>query len=326
MGGKIGVKSIKQEAISSTMKKYPQLSNADRVNRLEPLIGSIRMVLDTDTYNEVDDQFALVYALGSPERLSVEAVYAAPFHNPRSTSPADGMERSYDEILRVLDKAELAPSGGVFKGSPGYLKPDDQPWASPAAADLIERAMQTSLDDPLYVVAIGAITNIASAILLEPDIIERIVVVWLGGHSLNWPHTREFNLGQDIPASRVIFDCGVPLVQIPCMGVTTHLATTIPELEYYLLGTSAIGDYLVDIVKNYERDHFAWSKVIWDVAAIAYLINYEWVPTQLVHSPVLTDQATWSVDTTRHLIRSATFVHRDPIFRDLFVKLRGLGG
>lgn len=98
------------------------------------------------------------------------------------------------------------------------------------------------------------------------------------------------------------------------MGVTTHLDTTIPELEYYLLGTSDIGDYLVDIVKNNEQDHIGWLKVIWDVAAIAYLVNYEWVLTQLVHSPVLTDRVTWSVDFTCHLIRSATFVHRDPIF------------
>ena len=56
------------------------------------------MVLDTDTYNEIDDQFALVYALLSPERLNVEAIYAAPFHNKRSQGPEDGMHRSYDEI------------------------------------------------------------------------------------------------------------------------------------------------------------------------------------------------------------------------------------
>jgi inosine-uridine nucleoside N-ribohydrolase len=280
------------------------------------------MVLDTDTYNEVDDQFALVYALQSPERLSVEAVYAAPFHNPRSTDPANGMELSYEEILRVLDKSNLAPLDGVYKGSPGYLKPGDQPWVSPAASHLIEQAMHSPADDPLYVVAIGAITNVASAILLEPGVIERIVVVWLGGHALHWPHTREFNLHQDIPAARVIFDCGVPLVQIPCMGVATHLSTTIPELEHYLRGYSAIGDYLVDIVKNYEQDHFGWSKVIWDVAAIAYLVNPEWVPTELVHSPIVTDQATWSFDSARHLIRSSSYVHRDPIFRDLFTKLQ----
>jgi len=302
--------------------KFPKIPEAQRVARLEPPTSPVRMVLDTDTYNEVDDQFALVYALQSPERLSVEAVYAAPFHNNRSTSPADGMERSYEEIKRVLDFTKLAPMDGVYKGSPGYLKPDNAPWESPAAADLIERAMRSTADDPLYVVAIGAITNVASAILLEPAIIERIIVVWLGGHALDWPHTLEFNLMQDVPAAQVLFDCGAPLVQIPCMGVTTHLATTIPELEYYLSGRSPIGDYLVEIVKGYEKDTFAWSKVIWDVAAIAYLINADWVPTNLVPSPILTSDVTWSVDPSRHLIRSASYVHRDPIFRDMFTKIQ----
>ncbi len=86
-------------------------------------------------------------------------------------------------------------------------------------------------------------------------------------------------------------------------------------------GRGAIGDYLVDIVKGYHEVHVGWSKVIWDIATIAYLINDRWIPTELVHSPLLTDQVTWSVDRSRHLIRYANYIHRDPIFRDLFNKL-----
>ena len=142
-------------------------------------------------------------------------------------------------------------------------------------------------------VAIGAITNVASAMLLEPEIIKKIVVVWLGGHAHYWPDTREFNLGQDVLAARIIFDSGVPLVQIPCMGVTTHLLTNISELEYYLDGKSQIGTYLTDIVRNYTKDPYAWSKVIWDISTIAWLNNPDWVPTYLTHSPMVTDQVTW---------------------------------
>lgn len=303
------------------MLQMPQIAESTRLERLRPPTGRVRMVLDTDTYNEVDDQFALVYALLSPERLAVEAIYAAPFHNRRSSGPKDGMERSYAEILRLLDKLGRSPDGWVFKGSTDYLGSNLEPQQSDAAADLVQRALASPVDDPLYVVAIGAITNVASAILMEPKIIEHMVVVWLGGHALYWPHTREFNLQQDVPAARVVFDSGVPLVQIPCMGVTTHLLTTVAELEAYVSGRGAIGDYLVEIVKGYHDDHKGWSKVIWDVSTIAYLINSEWIPTDLVHSPILTDQVTWSVDRSRHLIRCANFVHRDPIFRDLFAKL-----
>ena len=284
-------------------------------------MGKIRMVLDTDTYNEIDDQFAVTYALLSPDRLQVDALYAAPFLNNRSTGPADGMEKSYEEILRLLERLDVEPEGLVYRGSTAYLEDYEHPVQSEAAADLIERALASNGDDPLYVVAIGAITNVASAILLEPAIIERIVVVWLGGNPLYWPTAWEFNLKQDIPSSRLIFDCGVPLVQIPCMGVTTHLHSTVPEIERYVQGQGAIGDFLADTFKAYSDDHFGWSKVIWDIAAIAYLLDASWTPTDLIHSPILTDQVTWSQDNSRHFIRSANYVHRDPIFRDLFQKL-----
>ncbi len=57
--------------------------------------------------------------------------------------------------------------------------------------------MARSRDDSLlYVATIGAITNVASAILMEPEIITRIVVVWLGGHALHWSDTRSSTYGR----------------------------------------------------------------------------------------------------------------------------------
>ncbi|MBN1584254.1 MAG: nucleoside hydrolase [Anaerolineae bacterium] len=299
---------------------FPELSNALRLARLEPPAGRIRMVLDTDTYNEIDDQFAVVYALLSPDKLNLEAIYAAPFYNSRSSGPGDGMEKSYQEILRLLERLDVSPAGFVFRGSSGFLPDWDHPHRSEAALDLVARAMSDD-EQPLYVLAIGAITNVASAILIEPRIVERIVVVWLGGQPLHWPHTREFNLGQDVQAARVILDSGVPLVQIPCSGVASHLLTTVAEIERYVEGQGAIGDYLAQIFKAYHVDHFAWSKVIWDISGVAWLLDGSWVPTEVVHSPLLTDQVTWSVDRSRHFVRFASYVNRDPIFRDLFAKL-----
>ncbi len=296
------------------------LSEPRRIEMLKPPSGKVSMVLDTDTYNEIDDQFAVVYSLLSPEEVDVEAIYAAPFHNNRSDGPGDGMEKSYEEILRVLEKLGRPGEGLAHRGSTGWLPGAETPVDSDAARDLVARAT-AEREGPLYVAAIGAITNVASAILLEPAIIERIVLIWLGGNPQYWPTASEFNLKQDMHASRLVFDCGVPLVQIPCMGVTTHLHTTLPEMREHVKGRGAIGDYLYGIYESYADDHFARSKVIWDIAAIAYLIDPGWVPTDLVHSPILTDQVTWSRDSSRHSIRVANFVHRDSIFSDLFEKL-----
>lgn len=299
---------------------FPKLSESQRITMLQPPTQRpVKMVLDTDTYNEIDDQFAVVYAMLSPE-LDVQAIYAAPFMNNRSTSPGDGMEKSYEEIERILSRLDKSLDGFAFKGSTHNLDPKN-PEPSPAALDLIARAKKSSPEDPLYVVAVGCITNVSNAIVLDPSIIHNIVVVWLGGNALHWSHQREFNYRQDLPASRVLFDCGVPVVQLPCTPIVTHFATTVPEMERYVGGRGAIGDYLLKIFKEYHQDHFAWSKVLWDMTAVAWLIRPQDLPSDLVHSPIVTDNYTFSFDKSRHLIRSVNFVHRDPIFRDFFTKL-----
>jgi inosine-uridine nucleoside N-ribohydrolase len=196
------------------------LADAARLNLLTPRPGRVRAVLDTDTYNEIDDQFALVQALLSPERIKLEAIYAAPFFNSRSSGPGEGMELSYAEILRLLDRLGVAPEGLAFRGVTDYVGPQKVARDAPAVDDLIARARASSPGDPLYVIAIAAISNVASALIKAPDIIDRLVVVWLGGHALEWPHQREFNLKQDVGGGQVLFDSGVPLVAVPCMGVT----------------------------------------------------------------------------------------------------------
>lgn len=300
--------------------KFPTIPESQRIQKLHPPDGCVRMILDTDTYNEIDDQFAVVHALLSPDELKVEAIYAAPFHNNRSKDAEDGMEKSYDEILRLLTFLNVESEGFAYRGSTAFLSSVDSPIESDATTDLIEHALSDS-NELLYVVAVGAITNVASAILIEPEIIKNIVVVWLGGNPLYWSHTREFNLAQDVLGARVVLDSGVPFVHLPARGVVSHLLTTVSEMERYVQGRGKVGDYLVEIFKEYNKDHYAWSKVIWDISATAYLINSSWVPTEIVHSPILTDSITWSFDNSRHLMRVATGVNRDAIFRDLFEKL-----
>lgn len=299
---------------------FPDLPVALRHERLDPPASPPRVVLDTDTYNEVDDQFAVVHALLSPDRLRLEAITAAPFHNANSDGPADGMERSYDEIHRLLDRLSLSGEGRVFRGADRYLPDRETPVENEAAQRIVELA-RTS-DEPLYVAAIGAITNVASALLLAPELVERLVVVWLGGQPLHWPTAKEFNLRQDVPAAQVVFDSGVPVVHIPCQAVASHLLTTMPELATHVQPHGDIGRYLWEICDGYRKGAEVWSKVIWDISATGWLVHAGWVPTDVVPSPILTDQVTWSADASRHGIRVAHHVHRDGIFGDVFGKLQ----
>jgi len=316
--------------------KLPGLNNTALLEKLEPPKGRIRIVIDTDTFNEIDDQFAIVYALLSPDKFSVEGFYAAPFFNTRSSSPKEGMELSFDEMLRLSGKLGHCFDDIAFHGSAGFLQSYKEPFDSDAVRHLITLAMGSK--DPLYVVAIGALTNIASAILIEPRIIEKIVLVWAGGHAFHWPHTNEFNLRGDLLASRLILDSGVPLVMIPAYGVTTHLRTTVLEMVTFVEPQGEIGRFLAGRFKDYEFLKTGGSKEIWDIVTLAYLINSDWVPTYITASPMIAQQPpekepgpnpypkekyylTWSFDNSRHPIRYAYYVQRDPIYHDLFNKL-----
>lgn len=301
------------------------MTEEKRLERLKKPEGCVDVVLDTDTYNEIDDQFALAYLIKSEEKLKLQAIYAAPFFNHHSQSPEDGMEKSYKEIHKVLNLMERQEfCDVVFRGSRDYLTSENKPVESPAARDLIARAMNRSDENPLYVVAIGAITNIASAILMEPKIIENIVVVWLGGNSREWKDDREFNAYQDIAADRVVFRSGVPIVQLPCMGVVSSFSTTGPELEYWLRGKNALCDYLIDnTIQEAEicGQPSCWSRVIWDVTAVAWLLDESFMEERYEHCPIPQYDDKWAIDRTGHFIKYVYGINRDKLFEDLFKKL-----
>jgi purine nucleosidase len=268
------------------------MTPGQRLALLHPPTGRVRLALDTDTYNEIDDQFSLVYALLSPGQLEIEAIYAAPFYdtrfgNDRSTSPEDGMLKSYDEIRRVLEKLGRSHEGFVFHGSASWLAAPDRPVPSAAVDDLITRA-RAERDTPLYVVAIGAITNVASALLMVPDIAERIIVVWLGGNPHYWPTATEFNVYQDMLAARTIFDSGVALVHVPCLAVTEQLRISLPEMERFAQGRNAAGDYLFEIFSEAVAHDAGRTRPIWDLGPLVWLAHPEWAPSALIHSPLVT--------------------------------------
>ena len=303
------------------------MTNEQLLKNLQVPTGPIDVVLDTDTYNEIDDQFALSYLLRSGEKLTVKALCAAPFFNDNSTSPEDGMERSYREIFNLLHLAEredLNPI--VFEGSRTYLPDEHTPVDSPAARELVRLARGYSPENPLFVVAIGAITNVASALLMDPAITDNVVIVWLGGHALEWPETGEFNMMQDVAAARVVFGSGAPVVQLPCMGVVDHFYATGPELRYWLGGKNALCDYLVAHTEEAANAYAAgkvWSRVIWDVTAVGWLLNdgNRLMEGRIIPAPLPQYDNHYSIDFTRHPSCYVWCIHRDALMQDLIEKL-----
>ena len=287
--------------------------------------GKVDLVLDTDAYNEIDDQFAISYMLRKTQKLNIQGICAAPFFNEKSTSAEDGMEKSYSEILNLLhllNKEELRSI--VHKGSRAYLANETTPVESEAAQFMAELADEYSPEKPLYIVAIGAITNVASAILKNPRMKENCVVVWLGGHALHIPRAvTEFNMRQDIAAARVVLGCGIPVVQLPCRGAVDRFATSQYELEHWLRGKNALCDYLCDKAIAEAEVYAAgkpWTRVIWDVTAVAWLLNDGdcFMHDKLIPSPIPEYDKDYSFDENRHLIKYVCEINRDALFDDLF--------
>ncbi len=300
------------------------MTNEQRIKNLAVPKGKTDVVLDTDAYNEIDDQFAIAYLLKSKEKLSTAAIYAAPFFNGNSSGPCDGMEKSYNEILNLLELA--GEKVDVFKGSESYLKDEEMPVVSPAAQDLAKRAEKYSPENPLYVVSIGAITNIASAILINPQVAENTVVVWLGGHARHYHDTREFNMYQDIAAARVIMKSGVPFVQLPCMGVVDSFRISGQELDFWLKGKNALADYLVEHTKTAAESYAKgknWTRVIWDVTAVAWLLNDSdrFMDSRIVSEWLPAYDGFYSMNYDGCSMRYVYSIKRDELMSDLVTKL-----
>ena len=305
--------------------------NSFLIKQLRRPAGTVDVVLDTEAYNEIDDQYAIAYLLASGKekqgrpKLNTQAFYAAPFSNSRSDGPEDGMEKSYNEILNVTTlcgRKDMHEK--TYRGSVRYLSDEKTPVESDAAMDLVNRAMAHSPENPLYVLAIGAITNVASALLIKPEIRERIVIVFLGGVAHHMPPAAEFNLVQDIAAGRVVFGSGAPFVQLPCWGVVTHLATTEPELRHHLKGKSELADYLYEFTCKtaiHDGGNSCWSRVIWDVSAVAWLLSEEFVQDITIPAPIPSYDNGYIHDPNRHIMKMAYYVNRDAIFKDLFERI-----
>lgn len=310
------------------MTNNEYMKNLQLLKNLTTPSDMIDVVLDTDAYNEIDDQYAIAYMLRNSDRLNVKGICAAPFSlNGRSISAADGMIKSYNEIFNITALAgrkDLAPH--IYKGSECYLTDEETPVPSEAASFMANLADKYSIEKPLYIVAIGAITNVASALLLNPSMKEKTVIVWLGGHATHMPDTYEFNMFQDVAAARVVFGCGVPLVQLPCFGVVDHFATSRYELEHWLRGKNELCDYLLDITISEAESYAAgkpWTRVIWDVTAVAWLLNDDnrFMKDTLRPSAIPEYDHHYGQDPTRHMMKYVYEINRDALFEDLFKKL-----
>lgn len=255
----------------------------------------VRVLIDSDTRNEADDQFAIVQALLSP-RLDNVGIIAAHFGTSKCE---DSMQRSYDEVLRLLDAMGLDYSM-VIKGAPAAMPAPGKPVASAGSRRIIEEAMKQD-ERPLYVLFMGLLTDLASAYLEEPRIAGRLTCIWIGGgtYPVGEP---EFNLYNDIHAANVVFNSDIPLWQVP-RNVYQKMLVSMAELEHRVRPCGRVGRYLFDQMVEWSNNPLSQRTMrtgeFWflgDSPAVGLLLcdepnSYEWRPAprfaadmQYIHS------------------------------------------
>ena len=278
----------------------------------------LNIILDTDTYNECDDQFALAYMIKNQDIFNIEAITVAPYsHKERNETVISGREKSYNEIIKICNWLNLDTTNKVFKGAEDYIC-NGYDETNDAVNKIIEVALR---NDKTYVMAIGAITNVALAIKKEPKIIDKIEVVWLGGHSLLQNNNLEFNFRQDVNAVKIVFDSKVKLTIIPCKNVASNLRTSVYELNHYLKDKSELCNYLIDRFYNDGYHGIQERRVIWDISVIAYMINKEWFTSEDISCPNIKEDTSYELTTNNHKITMVNYIDVNKVYNDLFKKL-----
>ena len=210
----------------------------------------IRIIVYTDAKNEADDQFAIAHHLMT-DRFIVEGFVAGHFNgNPQEYGAGHTAQASMDEVSLVLDKMGLAGEYTVVKGSELPMVDEKTPQISDGAKFIIEQAMREDDDRPLFISCLGAITDLASAILMEPKICQRMTAVWIGGGV--YPEgTGEFNMEQDIAAANVLFCSDMPVWQIP-RNTYKQVSVTLGILQDRVEPCGEFGKYLFDQLVAYN--------------------------------------------------------------------------
>lgn len=272
------------------------------------------IILDTDLYNEIDDQIALAYVLKSKDTLNLEAVTIAPFTKGEYNTKTS-IDKSYEVAKKIFKMCNEENDEIIFKGATEYFT-NDSDQTNDAVNKIIEIAKK---NDKTYILSIGCITNIALAIKKEPSIIKKIEVIWLGTNFL-FMKNNDFNFRQDVEAVRYVFDSKVKITIIPTYPVSYGLMISKYELESRIRNANELCNYFCDIfTDDYGTEEI--RRVIWDISVVAYMINEEWFKTMEISCPKIKEDTSFKLTKFKHKIKFVQRLDSNKIYDDLFSKI-----
>ena len=305
-----------------------------------PKAKRLRVIVDTDCKNEADDQYALTHHLMTP-RFDIRAINATHFEvrNHDGTS----RDQSYEEIMKILRLTGNEGKYRVLKGSQYPLKYDEAERATAkvsheaflpkvewfeneASRFIVEEALRED-PLPLYVVCLGGLTNVATALLMEPKIADRFTCIWIGGGT--YPTgSQEFNLLQDIPAANIVFGSRLNLWQVP-NSTYGLMKISLAELQVKVRPHGEIGRYLFDQLVELNDDYgesLSWpAGEMWclgDQPTVTLLLMADqFMEYDVIPAPLFSRDMFYVPCPTNRAIRVYKTVDPRFTFEDFFAKL-----
>ncbi|MFD3444447.1 nucleoside hydrolase [Microbacteriaceae bacterium 4G12] len=286
-----------------------------------------RVIVVSDVANEADDQFAVVHALLSPS-LEVRAVVPSHFGDSRSSRSMLDSREELDRLLELMGRTGTVP---IANGAARPLTSETDPQDSPGARLIIEEARRVDAG-PLFIAVLGPLTDLASALLLAPDIAETdTTAIWIGGPpygDLEWRGTwPEFNLRNDIAAANVVFGSGITVQQVPS-NIYRLVSVGYAELRRRVEPHGALGEYLVQTVADFNRVHHrvpVESRSLGDSPAIALMLD-PWCAVFRRQSPVrFTATGHWEPAASGSEVSVVQQIDVRYLLEDMFAKLAEFG-
>lgn len=294
----------------------------------------LKIIIDTDANNELDDQHALAYAFLNSDFFDVVGVTV------NNTDNGYGLQGQYDEaerIIKLFDVEELVP---LFRGADEDYEQiidhvqDADFDGRPAVDFIIDKALKMK-NGKLVLVPVGKLTNVALAIKKEPAIIDKVKVIWLGG---NYPNPGEYNLVNDISAVNPVIESGVEFemvtVRYGLPTATDAVRVTPDEVDNFLAGKGPVsqntitgrhggkfnrfGDYSKNLFDHAQMHGEPPSRALFDMVVLAVLKNPEWGTPHKIPAPKLVGQAWEDQPENQHKIIYWDEFDRDAIVNDFF--------
>ena len=248
-----------------------------------------RVVLDCDTANEVDDQFAIAHALGLREDvLDVRGVVSV--HNTTAHGPGS-RDMYQEEAERVVGLC-----GGGVPCVPGAERPMEHREDLVPSAGL-EFLVEEARLGPLTIIATGPATDAASLFLAEPEVRENVSVVWLGGFGGKDIYERhkfqELNGRADVAAWRGLFEGRADLLVVPGWPAPAKvLVRAVPFAEELRALGRPVASYLAEILELWVAEYGGpidpeGEKILWDTACVAAVADPGAVTVQNTALPTL---------------------------------------